>query len=114
MDHHTWEKWLLLVVTGLFTVLLMGESFLSTGRWINQPFPGFFVHENLTVAPTLFRPGPDHEADYSLWTGCLRSKTARLRIAPSFTKSRAARPLAPLYATGSPAAQARSLIPFRQ
>ena len=51
MDHHTWEKWLLLVITGLFTVLLMGESFLSTGHWINQPFPGFFVHENLTVAP---------------------------------------------------------------
>jgi signal transduction histidine kinase len=59
MDHHTWEKWLLLVITGLFTVLLMGESFLSTGRWINQPFPGFFVHENLTVAP-YFMPS---------WTG---------------------------------------------
>ncbi|HEX7229925.1 MAG TPA: histidine kinase dimerization/phospho-acceptor domain-containing protein, partial [Candidatus Binatia bacterium] len=59
MDHHTWKKWLLLVVTGLFTVLLMGESFLSTGHWINRPFPGFFVHENLTVAP-YFMPS---------WTG---------------------------------------------
>ncbi|HEY1236550.1 MAG TPA: ATP-binding protein [Candidatus Binatia bacterium] len=59
MDHHPWKKWLLLVITGLFTVLLMGESFLSTGHWINQPFPGFFVHENLTVAP-YFMPS---------WTG---------------------------------------------
>jgi hypothetical protein len=51
MDHHTWEKWLLLVITGVFGVLLIGESFFSTNRWINRPFPGFFVHENLTVAP---------------------------------------------------------------
>ena len=51
MDHHTWEKWLLLVITGVFGFLLIGESFFSTNRWINRPFPGFFVHENLTVAP---------------------------------------------------------------
>lgn len=59
MDHHTWKKWLLLAIIGTFTVLLMGESFLSTGHWLNQPFPGFFVHENLTVAP-YFMPS---------WTG---------------------------------------------
>jgi len=51
MDHHTWKKWLLLVTTGVFGLLLLGQSILSTNHWINQPFPGFFVHENLTVAP---------------------------------------------------------------
>jgi len=59
MDHATWRRFLLLLVTGLFGFLLIGESILSSSRWINQPFPGFFLHENLTVGP------------YSLpgWTG---------------------------------------------
>src|ERR1043165_2472471 len=59
MDHHTWKKWLLLVTTGVFGFLLLGQSILSTNHWINQPFPGFFVHENLTVAPYFI----------SSWTG---------------------------------------------
>ena len=59
MGHHTWQRCLLLLFTGLFGFLLIGESFLSSSRWINQPFPGFFVHENLTVGP-YFVPG---------WTG---------------------------------------------
>jgi signal transduction histidine kinase len=59
MSHSTWQRFLLLFLTGLFGLLLIGESFLSSSRWINQPFPGFFIHENLTVGP------------YSLpgWTG---------------------------------------------
>jgi len=59
MGHHTWQRYSLLLLTGLFGFLLIGESFLSSSRWINQPFPGFFVHENLTVGP-YFVPG---------WTG---------------------------------------------
>ena len=59
MSHPNWQRFLLLSLTGLLGLLLIGESFLSSSRWINQPFPGFFVHENLTVGP------------YSLpaWTG---------------------------------------------
>jgi len=59
MGQRIWQRYSLLALTGLFGVLLIGESFLSSGRWINQPFPGFFVHENLTVGP-YFVPG---------WTG---------------------------------------------
>jgi signal transduction histidine kinase len=59
MGHHTWQRYSLLLLTGLFGFLLIGESFLSSSRWINQPFPGFFIHENLTVGP-YFVPG---------WTG---------------------------------------------
>lgn len=59
MVPQTWQRYSLLALTGLFGVLLIGESFLSSGRWINQPFPGFFVHENLTVG-AYFVPG---------WTG---------------------------------------------
>ena len=59
MDHATWRRFLLLLLTGLFGLLLIGESILSSSRWINQSFPGVFLHENLTVGP------------YSLpgWTG---------------------------------------------
>ena len=59
MGHQAWQRWLLLLLTGVFGLLLIGESFLSSSRWINQPFPGFFIHENLTVGP-YFMPG---------WTG---------------------------------------------
>lgn len=59
MSPSTWQRFLLLLTTGLFGLLLMGESFILSTKWISQPFPGFFVHENLTVGP------------YSLpgWTG---------------------------------------------
>jgi signal transduction histidine kinase len=56
MGHQTWHRWLLLLFTGLFGLFLIGETFLSSSRWIDQPFPGFFVHENLTVGP-YFVPG---------------------------------------------------------
>ena len=51
MNRQSWHRWLLLLVSGVFGALLIGESFFSSGRWIGQPFPGFFVHENLTVGP---------------------------------------------------------------
>ena len=59
MSHTTWKRFSLLGLTGLLGFLLIGESFLASSGWINRPFPGFFVHENLTVGP------------YSLpgWTG---------------------------------------------
>jgi signal transduction histidine kinase len=59
MGQRTWQRCLLFVLTGVFAILLIGQSFFASARWIHQPFPGFFVHENLTVGP------------YSLpgWTG---------------------------------------------
>ena len=51
MNRQSWQRWFLLILSGVFGALLIGESILSSGRWIGQPFPGFFVHENLTVGP---------------------------------------------------------------
>jgi len=51
MIRQSWQRWLLLFLSGVFGALLIGESIVSSGRWIGQPFPGFFVHENLTVGP---------------------------------------------------------------
>src|SRR5262245_13487083 len=56
MGQQTWQRWLLLFLTGIFGLLLIGETFLSSSRWIDRPFPGFFVHENLTVG-SYFVPG---------------------------------------------------------
>ena len=51
MNRQSWQRWLLLFLSGVFGALLIGESIVSSGRWIGRPFPGFFVHENLTVGP---------------------------------------------------------------
>ena len=51
MNRQSWQRCLLLILGGVFGTLLIGESILSSARWIGQPFPGFFVHENLTVGP---------------------------------------------------------------
>jgi signal transduction histidine kinase len=51
MGDRTWQRRLLFLFTSLFAVLLIGQNVLSVGRWLNQPFPGFFVHENMTVGP---------------------------------------------------------------
>ena len=112
MDHHTWKKWLLLVTTGVFGLLLLGQSILSTNHWINQPFPGFFVHENLTVAPYFI--GPARAAAYSLWIGCSQWKTAHSTNALSFTKPLAAHRLARRFTTKSAAVDAPLTIRFRQ
>ena len=71
MGHQTWQRWLLLLLTGVFGLLLIGESFLSSSRWINRPFPGFFIHENLTVGP-YFMPG---------WTGAAGGLQSLDRVA---------------------------------
>jgi signal transduction histidine kinase len=51
MSERTWWGRLLLLVSGLCVLFLVGQSIVSTGRWLNEPFPGFFVYENLTVGP---------------------------------------------------------------
>ncbi len=71
MGHQTWQRWLLLLLTGIVGLLLIGESFLSSSRWINRPFPGFFIHENLTVGP-YFMPG---------WTGAAGGLQSLDRVA---------------------------------
>ncbi|MET0584328.1 MAG: hypothetical protein ABW099_05555, partial [Candidatus Binatia bacterium] len=82
MGQNTWQRYSLLLLTGVFGFLLIGESFLSSSRWINQPFPGFFVHENLTVGP-YFVPG---------WTGShagLQSLDRIVRVAGRSLRDRA-------------------------
>ncbi|HMF51537.1 MAG TPA: hypothetical protein VK603_22965, partial [Candidatus Saccharimonadales bacterium] len=56
MDHRAWQRFLLLLLCSVFGAFLIAESFLTSSRWIGRPFPGFFVHENLTVGP-YFVPG---------------------------------------------------------
>ncbi|MGH7870998.1 MAG: ATP-binding protein, partial [Candidatus Binatia bacterium] len=71
MGHQAWQRFLLLLLCTVFGVLLIGESFLASSRWINQPFPGFFVHDNLTVGP-YFVPG---------WSGAAAGLQSLDRIA---------------------------------
>ena len=71
MNHYTWQRYLLLLLCSLFGALLMAESFLASSRWIDRPFPGFFVHENLTVGP-YFVPG---------WSGATAGLQSLDRIA---------------------------------
>jgi hypothetical protein len=56
MSRKNWQRWWLLLPTSGFALLLLGQTFLSSGRWIDRTFPGFFVHQNLTVGP-YFLPG---------------------------------------------------------
>jgi signal transduction histidine kinase len=56
MGHHPWQRRLLLALIGLFAVTLIGGTLISSFQWISKPFPGFFLHENRTVAP-FFLPG---------------------------------------------------------
>ena len=56
MDHRAWQRFLLLFLCSVFGAFLIAESFLTSSRWIDRPFPGFFVHENLTIGP-YFVPG---------------------------------------------------------
>ena len=51
MGHRSRQRRLLFFVTGLLVVLLLGQTAVLSSRWLNQSFPGFFVHENLTVGP---------------------------------------------------------------
>ncbi len=59
MRHQGWHRRGLLVIFAVFAFLIVSGTVLSSLQWIHKPFPGFFLHENLTVGP------------YSLphWTG---------------------------------------------
>jgi len=56
MGQRTWLHRLALLLAGLLCLFLIGQTLLSSGRWIYAPFPGFLIHENLTVGP-YFVPG---------------------------------------------------------
>jgi len=49
MGHKTRQRRLLFFTTGLLVLVLLGQTVLLSSRWLNQSFPGFFVHQNLTV-----------------------------------------------------------------
>jgi signal transduction histidine kinase len=56
MGQQAWKRRLLLLSTTLLALILIGGTLASSVRWIDKPFPGFFLHENLTVGP-YFLPG---------------------------------------------------------
>lgn len=51
MDRQTWQRKGLLAAVGLLAFVVAGGAVFSSFQWINQPFPGFFLYGNLTVAP---------------------------------------------------------------
>jgi signal transduction histidine kinase len=51
MGHQTWQRWGLLAVIALLAISLIAGTFISSAQWLQKPFPGFFLHENLTVGP---------------------------------------------------------------
>jgi signal transduction histidine kinase len=59
MGDRTWQSRLPFLIPGLCVLVLVGQTLVFSVRWLNEPFPGFFVHENLTVGP-YYAPG---------WTG---------------------------------------------
>src|SRR3989338_9323448 len=51
MDLLTWQRRGLLVVVGFLAFLVVAGTLVASSQWIQQPFPGFFLYGNLTVAP---------------------------------------------------------------
>jgi signal transduction histidine kinase len=51
-----WQRRALFGIFGVLAATLVFTTLTASLSWINQPFPGFFVHENLTVGP-YFLPG---------------------------------------------------------
>ncbi len=56
MGNQLWQRRALFAVFGLLSAALVFTTLTASLSWINRPFPGFFVHENLTVGP-YFLPG---------------------------------------------------------
>ncbi|HEU4340284.1 MAG TPA: ATP-binding protein [Candidatus Binatia bacterium] len=51
MGHRPWQRRCLIAVMAVFAVSLVSAALISSFHWIRRPFPGFFIHENLTVGP---------------------------------------------------------------
>ena len=51
MRHQSWHRRGLLVILAVFAFVIVSGTMLSSFHWIHKPFPGFFLHENLTVGP---------------------------------------------------------------
>jgi signal transduction histidine kinase len=70
MSKQPWRRQLLLAALGFIAVLFIGGTLVASFQWISKPFPGFFLHENLTVGP------------YSLpnWSGGLAGVRALDRV----------------------------------
>lgn len=51
MGHQSQHRRLLFFITAILVLVLLGQTVVLSGRWLNQSFPGFFVHQNLTVGP---------------------------------------------------------------
>jgi signal transduction histidine kinase len=51
MRHQAWHRRGLLVIFAVFAFIIVSGTLISSVHWIYKPFPGFFLHENLTVGP---------------------------------------------------------------
>lgn len=51
MDLLTWQRRGLLAVMGFLAFLVVAGTLVSSFRWVDRPFPGFFLYGNLAVAP---------------------------------------------------------------
>jgi signal transduction histidine kinase len=51
MNRQSWRRNLLSLTLGLLAVLVVGGSLVSSYQRINQPFPGFFLYQNMSVGP---------------------------------------------------------------
>ncbi|MGH7826065.1 MAG: ATP-binding protein [Candidatus Binatia bacterium] len=51
MGHKPWQRQGLIVVLALLAFAVISGTLISSFHWVNKPFPGFFLHENLTVGP---------------------------------------------------------------
>ncbi|HEU5462730.1 MAG TPA: hypothetical protein VFV82_01300, partial [Candidatus Binatia bacterium] len=51
MRGRTWQSRLLILCFGLGALAFLAHTVIATARWLDEPFPGFFVYENLTVGP---------------------------------------------------------------
>ena len=99
MDHRAWQRFLLLFLCSVFGAFLIAESFLTSSRWIDRPFPGFFVHENLTIGP-YFVPGwSGASAGLQSLDRIARMNGVKLITAPNSTNGRGKRRPAVLFVT---------------
>jgi signal transduction histidine kinase len=51
MRRQSWHRRDLLVTLSIFAFVIVSVTMFSSFHWIHKPFPGFFLHENLTVGP---------------------------------------------------------------